>query len=130
GVAGDAAAAEAAMAAARAPVLEDGDSWTMRRYYTNSVYAFHYLGRYEDAVAIGFEGIEMHSRAGLNREGKMCLQENVAESLCELGRPAAAIELIGDERGAFGSDSFGVLASLAKASLMCGDLDTALQRVD
>ncbi|HTY19965.1 MAG TPA: LuxR C-terminal-related transcriptional regulator, partial [Myxococcota bacterium] len=122
GEAGDILRALQLAAEARPPVLETCDARIVRRYFTNLTWILHCFGRYEEAVAVGLEGIDLHVRAGLNRHGQLCMQENAAGALCALGRPREAAQLLGDGEGAFSSDTISIQEGLATIAMLEGDL--------
>jgi DNA-binding CsgD family transcriptional regulator len=84
---------------------------------------------YEESVAAAREGIAVHVRAGLNRYGQIGVRENGIGALCALGRPAEAVEMLGDEPEAISPD-VGIWLHVRHAQLgaMLGDLDAAAAR--
>jgi tetratricopeptide (TPR) repeat protein len=96
---GDDAGTLALMEEARGPVLETADARIVKRFFTNAITSLHNFGRYEEALALSAEGIELHDRAGLDYHGKMCMHANAADALCALGRPRDAAALLGEAEG-------------------------------
>jgi DNA-binding CsgD family transcriptional regulator/tetratricopeptide (TPR) repeat protein len=134
GTAGDVDATLELIAQARAAVLETllqtQTANEVKRFYTNASHVLREFGRYEEAVATAREGIEMHARAGLNRHGQMCINENAAEALCSLGRPEEARAMLGDGQPAFTSDTMCFHLHLANIARLTGDLEAAGDQLD
>jgi ATP/maltotriose-dependent transcriptional regulator MalT len=128
-IAGDEPAARALLDEARAPMLETTDPRVVKRFFNNASEILYCFARYEDAIAIAREGIELHVRAGLSRHGRMCVHENAARALCALGRPEDAAELIGEEEAPFTSDTTCLHIRLSQVALLRGELDAAAGRL-
>ncbi|HEV7751601.1 MAG TPA: AAA family ATPase [Baekduia sp.] len=126
---GDLDGALALLDQARPCVLEIGDLRVLQRYFTNASHILSTFGRYEDAVAVAREGIAVHARAGLDRQGSIGVHENAAAALCALGRPAEAAELLGDEPVALTPDTVCLHVRAAEIDLLRGDLDAAADRL-
>src|SRR4030081_3646421 len=95
--AGDLDGAQALLDQARPFASEVGDLRVVQRFFTNASHIYQGFRRYEDAVAIAREGLAVHARAGLDRQGSIGVRENGASALCALGRPAEALEFLGDD---------------------------------
>ena len=102
-------------------MLETLDGNVVRRFYTNSAFVLHGFAKYEEALAIALDGIDAERRAGTNPHGQMCIYENAAELMCILGRPREAADLLGDEVGAYSSDTALMHATRGLIALQLGD---------
>jgi DNA-binding CsgD family transcriptional regulator len=127
---GDDAGTVALMEEARGPVLETADARIVKRFFTNAITSLHNFGRYEEALALSAEGIELHNRAGLDYHGKMCMHANAADALCALGRPREAAALLGEADGTFTSDTLLVHLGHAQVALLEGRLEAAAARLE
>jgi DNA-binding CsgD family transcriptional regulator len=125
GVLGDEPATRALIDEARGPTLESMDGNVVRRFFTNSAFVLHGFARYEEALDVALAGIEAERRAGSNPHGQMCIYENAAELMCILGRPRDAAELLGDEIGAYSSDTSLMHTTRGRIALQLGDLTAA-----
>jgi ATP/maltotriose-dependent transcriptional regulator MalT len=127
GALGDMEGALALLEQARTVALGVGHPGPVQRMYTNAVFTLHGFGRYEEAIEIAREGMEVLARSGLNPHGQMCLQQNAASALGVLGRLDEAFELIGREEGAFSSDTMAVELVLAELERLRGRHDQSLE---
>ena len=125
GVLGDEAATRALLEQAREAALETMDGNVVRRFFTNAGFVLHGFAKYEEALAITLEGIEAERRAGTNPLGQMCIYDKAAELLCILGRSREAAELLGDEVGAYSSDTAVMHTTRSRIALQLGDPRTA-----
>jgi ATP/maltotriose-dependent transcriptional regulator MalT len=125
GVMGDEAATRTLIEEARGPVLESMEGSVVRRFFTNSAFVLHGFARYEEGLAVALDGIEAERRAGTNPHGQMCMYENAAELMCILGRPQEAADLLGDEVGAYSSDTAVMHTARGLIALQLGDLRAA-----
>jgi DNA-binding CsgD family transcriptional regulator len=127
GIAGEEALTRALIEEARGPALETMEGNAVRRFFTNSSFVLFGFAQYEEALAIALEGIDAERRAGTNPHGQMCIYENAAELMCIVGRPREAAELLGDEVGAYSSDTAVMHATRSRIALVLGDLEGAEQ---
>ena len=127
--AGDVDAAAALLHEAHQFAVTTDDLRILQRFYTNASHIESVFGRYEHAIAIAREGMAAHERVGLAGHLSAGIQDNGAAALSMLGRPADAVELLGDEPATIGPETICAHIRLAQAAMLQGDLDGAAQRL-
>lgn len=105
----------------RGLVIESRSPRILQRWVSNAMAVLHNWSRYEEALALGREGLELLPRHGLGRHAQLCALGTMAGLLTTVGRIAEAEELIGRERAKVTADSIAAHIELANINRVAGE---------
>jgi DNA-binding CsgD family transcriptional regulator/tetratricopeptide (TPR) repeat protein len=71
---------------------DDGTAEDMGRAYVNLTESLNMTARYEESIRVGFEGLELARRLGIDRTAGVYLASNVLDALYIVGRWEEALE--------------------------------------
>lgn len=77
--------------------VELRDPHLLSRFFSNSTYLLHVIGRYDAVHEMAREGVALLQDVGVSRDTQLYVRANAAEALLALGRVAEADELLGHE---------------------------------